>query len=272
MRRTVFIVVLLGLYAAGHSQEWAVVPEWFLRPAEGEYVGVSFPGENTLQTREDCAVVTALISYGIAHPKENGFTEQSGRVDSGTASQQKITKEYVQMTNELSLENITYKIVRNYINNRGEVFVAVRILQEGSGRFSARYVSDNRLCTEVDSIHSKTDLLWKCRYADDMQKSQIAYDLYFQSETDMSKFDNRHNDSVKIEILSDNGESEYAAFDSKNENQTEHGYPDTSPATTIYTCKNSLHAAYMRYLGDAGKYETPPQKMSIINNCLVISY
>jgi hypothetical protein len=98
------------------------VPEWFLHPPAGEYVGVSLPLKNR-DLAEKQAVYTALLSYMAQHDVEGKLqtTEYAyGKTNEKTHSRQ---------DHELLLPlPINYKIIKASKNKYGEVFVAVNIL------------------------------------------------------------------------------------------------------------------------------------------------
>ncbi|GHS90450.1 hypothetical protein FACS1894201_11780 [Bacteroidia bacterium] len=93
------------------------VPDWFLQPPKGEYVGVSLPFQNSAIARQQATYV-ALISYMLQHDIEWEFSRVDRVAESTFRSASQIA---------LSLP-AQYELVKTAKNKHGEMFVSLKVL------------------------------------------------------------------------------------------------------------------------------------------------
>ncbi|MFI3285759.1 MAG: hypothetical protein R3Y08_03815 [Rikenellaceae bacterium] len=107
MRQKLF-TILIALFVISPFCASAQVPEWFSKPQDGEYVGVSVPGLSNDESL-NFAVMTALISYDVQHA-DVGETE--------------------------TIYELGYEVTQTYINDYGEMFVSLRITPDSQSMYA----------------------------------------------------------------------------------------------------------------------------------------
>ncbi len=212
------------------------VPEWFLSPAEGEYVGVSLPIKDG-EARTSSAVMSALMSY---------FVQNTSRV------------QHTDVTT--SSMNVSYTITRSYFNSNSEYFISVQIDTTGSDMFSANCV----MLTEA--LQEGSDKL-KYRIAESLA---LSYDnLKYRFE-----FNETEQKQAGMIYWTDRYGAVHG-FDSTSCDTYNYPDIKMAPCHwgLMYSCNQSIHMAYMLILcskHNAGQSRIFP--LSILKNYLFSEY
>lgn len=94
------------------------IPNWFFHPEFNEYVGVSIPSEDA-SVRWNSALVSAMVSYE-AHKAHR-------RDVSSATMQSRDTFEEHRMSQSSVKDTVSYRILRQFVNRNGELFLALEI-------------------------------------------------------------------------------------------------------------------------------------------------
>lgn len=223
------------------------IPDWFLFPYENEYVGVSLPSPEP-EERICFALISALISYEARLPRSSAMNRCTEKAGDG------IYRDIQKGAQEIG-DNISFRIVRQFVNENGELFVALQIIPDSSEHL--------HLVVEKIKTLRKDDkvTLWECGEFIECSYPELEYNFSRREKNQevqgsiMMVYKNQdiYRDLKELPKL------HYA--DIKNSTE-EFGW--------YYECKDSLHVAYMRALyslileGVALKYPA-----SLIDNRLI---
>lgn len=117
------------------------VPEWFLAPAQGEYVGVSIPSANE-QEAIPSAIMSALMSYATHNPTPTDTVGTQIESVSSVSGEEEQSVFKAMINREV---NPSYDIVRSHMGDNGELFIAIKIFDENSpqDKFSIKCVNNS---------------------------------------------------------------------------------------------------------------------------------
>lgn len=239
----VLFLVLVCRIGLAEAQEHTEVPDWFLNPAAGEYVGVAYPHAFTgdqeqvdaQKYQEQQAVFSALFSYALTAWKDEDKHD---------------TK---------IITNVGYEITRRYQRNDGELFVAIRIVPDNSRLLQIRNVENDEFSTTSWNAWSKISCTYDTwNYTLDFKEKNdtISYSIYilFGNQTGCCKFMEPH--------LKSKSGKRYLDMRCSSR-KPERAYQ--------YDCSESLHVAYMRALsGAAIARKKPDYPFSIVDNKLCV--
>ncbi len=208
-----------------------IIPDWFLHPSKGEFVGVSCLSDD-VKTKQKMALTSALLSYVATSVNSNSMGEcvsHQYSVKSGKFFEKCINR---------CLEDayIRYNIIREYTNDFGELFIAICIEPDSTAYFEVS--GEEKLSfekTDNEERHERK-MFMKCSYIDGILDKMV----YKLSYTMM-------NDDELGEI-----EMAYDSFYNKTKFNTKHIYPNVTYSMRNcgwrYSCNNSLHLAYVQIL------------------------
>jgi len=104
------------------------IPNWFLKPAQNEYVGVSLPFKDEALAMQQ-AINSALLSYMVQHniygTLENSI-EMLSTVDGAKNTYSTYLKELYDL--KISQPSLNYQITKAATNDNGDFFVSLKIL------------------------------------------------------------------------------------------------------------------------------------------------
>ena len=248
-------LLLLALFSAAtlHAQEKSVgdVPEWFFRPAIGEYVGVSFPLEDSVLAKKQ-ALYTAFLSY-YAQQDIEGELKKSVMSFKNSDSCGLVMEDFLL----LSLPSLNYNIIKTARNKYGEVFVLIKIISKSNSKLDVDYSYHSRSISNMDNLSDfnlSFQILFKLRDNTDFQINGISTGNLEQKGTDNDFSEiltnNMTTENIDYKNISmENFESSYG----RSEDSIDYYYKDKiqvnmDELSVSYSLKNSLGAAYLEAL------------------------
>lgn len=237
--RTVFFILLFllreSLSAQPSSERLSQIPDWFLVPKENECVGVSFPSADPSE-RTVSALISALIAF-------EAQTQRSSTVNPLVTKDERIIQ-----------TPISYHIVRQFVNDNGELFIALQASHDGADSLQVSLSKESVYNVGADVAK------WECTEMIEYMHAGVEYGFY--------RIETEHGVKGIIEMK----QGERVAHFTLNDCRA--NYPNKRQSmlelSWQYTCEESLHAAYMRALCMFIVSGIKPQyPASIVNNKLI---
>ncbi len=224
--KKLFAIFCLFITIGAHAE----VPQWFLYPKQGEYVGVSM-----LDGNKNTAVVSALMAYAVQNAKKD----------------QQFPDTFP----------ITYTITRQYINNKGEIFVALQTQESATDTLTCEITTMlSRTGSQPNIIEWKERTRCMMRYGKD-----FAYllEILHTSEQDFPHIQYMYK-GKNVSLIGDGTATTLQYAD------ISHVFP-TGLSWRI-ACNQSLHYAYMRALIGILSYRLRiDYPIAIRNNELIVN-
>lgn len=223
------------------------IPDWFLFPYENEYVGVSLPSPES-EERICSALISALISYEARLPRSSVMNRCTEKAGGG------IYRDMQKGAQEIG-DSISFRILRQFVNENSELFVALQIIPDRSEYL--RLI----IGKEVFLQKGAGSASWECAESIECTCAEMVCHFFRQEK----------NREILGKIVMKN-KDQGIYHDLKNCQKL--NYVDMNNSTDElgwhYGCNESLHVSYMRALcaliseGAALKYPA-----SLIDNQLI---
>lgn len=210
---------------AEHSAEERIqIPEWFLDPYENEYVGVSVSSSSPAE-RMCSALISALLAYEAQISRPSATNRLVSKSDGIRCDM---------LRGERKIEdNISYRIGRQFVNENGELFIALQITPNGAEYLQLAVAKALSLQKDNGTTSWECEEIIECRYP------ELGYSFSYREKNQEIQgciTMAYKNQSIYCD-LKELSKSNYA--DMKNSTEELGGY---------YDCHDSLHAAYMQAL------------------------
>jgi hypothetical protein len=154
------ICLLLCLFSIGILKAQTLkiqdAPDWFFNPPSEEYVGVSVPLENQKLAQQQ-AVYAALLSYVVRNDWKIDFAFRSSSdyvensINGTSMSRLQTAYTYI-----FSLPS-DYQIVKTTVNQYGEVFVSLKVIEKSNNSIQVKGVGDwfsqNKPLSEKSNVY-----------------------------------------------------------------------------------------------------------------------
>ncbi|MBQ8423265.1 MAG: hypothetical protein IJY36_03250 [Coprobacter sp.] len=249
------------------------VPEWFLAPAQGEYVGVSIPSVNE-QEAIPSAIMSALMAYAAHNPTPTDTVGTQIESISSVSGEKEQSMFKAMINREV---NPTYDIVRSHMGDNGELFIAIKIFDENSPQdtFSIKCVNNfytiGNSSNPQESVTNIKDMTILTYTHEGIIPQALRYSHY----QDYVEENGKETYSYKI-AFAEKKNNVYGSFISTEKSQA-YSYKSTWKLRKgileympVADCRNSLHVAYMCYLSEALRNNSVPvTPLYIIENSLV---
>lgn len=253
MKHLSAIILLLCILQQAYCRS---VPDWFLKPDQSEYTGVSLPSD-TVSVRESSAIASAILKYCLTdYPERPGTLIEISHDSSGNET----TKSLCELDT-----TIPFEISRSYTNSQGETFVAIKI-NRGAKSYCRLSVFKQLEKTEqlemtdritIQGCHDNQMFEYLITHNGTDTNTDIKETLMVEART-VDTFVTRHFD-----IEHDIEHEKYIYMDTKNY------------LVDYFSCDNSLYLSHTQYLIELlGSFTLIPQKhyLSINNNYLEVNW
>ena len=223
------------------------IPNWFLKPVQNEYVGVSLPlKDDTLAMQQ--AIHSAILSYMVQH-EIYGILAKSitiiSTIDGAKNTFSAHSKELYNLS--FSQPSINYQVTKTAINNNGEFFVSLKVLP-----FKAESNVNLSLAGLLNANdYSATQFEWN-EFIKYLFQATTGFSML--SDIFIQYTDNNQYGTIKSSILDVKTEKEEANLLDNSDN---YGYKATKRfkydakkeyILSSYLLKQSLGAAYLTTL------------------------
>ena len=223
------------------------IPDWFLNPAQGEYVGVSFPLKNSELAKKQ-AVYTALLSYMLQNDVEMALESVVNRYfkegEVGTNSNFETSAEQI---SQFSFSHFPseYEIVKLGKNKYNETFVSIKVLSNATNIYRLN-VDVYKLDTEVDKKEKviekivfslpREDFYMSFLNIYENEKTKLEMIIQDKANKDVYKYDEKKNFQYTIGNTKEN----------KNINAEgeAHLLPDARSNKYYYSTRSSYEMKY----------------------------
>jgi hypothetical protein len=220
------------------STTGATLPDWFLSPQTGEYVGVSLPLKDASLAKQQ-AVYSALLSYMLQHDIEGQLKSAKEEYSNVTGIASFLTVQKLTSVTLALPDN--YEITKTTTNRYGEVFVAIRVL-------SPVINSKIKMLSEGYDSSKEDENGYTASYTSEFAlKGSSAFSVYVKLYQQEDKAHTAGEVSVSIE---NNRVNEKTALDDRSNYQYQSTNTHSNAKNTLGVCntKQSLGMAYLTSL------------------------